>query len=120
MLRRLGESREQPGASVSDEMAFPALDQAFVLDEKSAGIRFYKGRESFFRPYTLLQGMSFKPEFLTLQFADADISISGRGLHELYCFLSNQRVACVVEQGDRYAKSSEAATFISSISINLK
>src|ERR1039458_9106796 len=82
MIRRLNESEAPPVATT--DSAFPALDQPFVLEERSPGVRFYISRTSWFHPYALLQNMSYTADSLKLVFADTDVVIRGRGLHELY------------------------------------
>jgi hypothetical protein len=113
MIRRLNESEAPPVATT--DSAFPALDQPFVLEERSPGVRFYISRTSWFHPYALLQNMSYTADSLKLVFADTDVVIRGRGLHELYRRLAEHRVACVVEQGQHHAAADEATTCISRI-----
>lgn len=115
MLRRLNESLTEPPPASSEAAAFPSLELPFVLEDRPCGIRFYQGRTSFFHPYALLQSMRYNADTLTLVFVDADVVLRGRGLHELYVRLAGQRVAWVVEQGDRYAVASDAAVHISRI-----
>ncbi len=115
MLRRLGQSTADSPASESDEAAFPSLDEAFGLGEHPIGVRLYQGRASFFHPYALLQGMTFKADVLTLVFADAEVIVRGRGLHGLYVHLAGQRVAWVVEQGERYAAVGDTPAHVAKI-----
>ena len=110
MLRRPGQS-ESPAVS-SDEAAFPSLDEPFALEERPSGVLFYKGRESFFHPYALLQSMRLQGERLALSFATVEVVITGRALHALYVHLASHRVARIIEQGERYLGASEVATFI--------
>jgi hypothetical protein len=79
------------------------------------GVLFYQGKTSFFLPYHLLQTMRYEPERLILVFASDEVSVVGRGLHELYVQLAAQRVCRIMEQGERYASVSEAATLIGRI-----
>ena len=82
MIRRLNESDSPPVPS--DDSAFPSLEQPFALEERPPGVRFYIGRTSWFHPYALLQNMNYTADSLKLVFADTDVVIRGRGLHELY------------------------------------
>jgi hypothetical protein len=75
-------------------------------------MRFYRDQSSFWLPYHLLQGMRCEGNTLTLTFAPADVVVEGRGLHALYVELAQQGVCRIVEQGDRYAEASDAATYI--------
>ncbi|MCI0541408.1 MAG: hypothetical protein L0Z50_39925 [Verrucomicrobiales bacterium] len=118
LLRRSGQSQET--LPTGDETGFPPLDQPYILDERSAGVRFYRGRESFFFSYALLQSMKLAEEKLTISFATGDIEIIGRGLHSLYAHFSGQKVACVIQQGERYAGAMETATFVSRIEVLLR
>ncbi len=120
MLRRLGQTTTDSPTSSSDEVAFPSLDQAFRLEEHSTGVRFYQGRASSYHPYALLQGMSLKADVLTLVFADAEVIVRGRGLHALYVHLAAQRVAHIVEQGERYAALVDAPVFVAKIEVASK
>ena len=115
MLRRFGEASPESPATPTADTAFPGLEQAFTLQERSLGVRFYRGRESFFHPYVLLQSLTLKDELLTLAFANAEVTVAGRGLHSLYVHLADQRVAAIVEQGERYGAVSEAAVHITKI-----
>ena len=119
MLRRLGQSSPdtpEPAAQV----AFPALDQPFLIEERPPGLRCYRGRASFYHPYALLQGMHLADDTLTLSFATAEVSVTGRGLHALYVHLSAHNVAAIIEQGERYAAGSEAPAHIHRITETLK
>jgi len=120
MLRRVGQSSAETPDSAIAELGFPAIDQPFAQDDRPAGVRFYKGRASFFHPYALLEGMRLEGEVLTLSFAKAEVSVVGRGLHALYVCLSQQRVTSIVEQGERYASSSDAPMHVSRIIETLK
>ena len=110
MIRRLNETEAPPEAS--DDSAFPSPEIPFVLEDRPPGVRFYVGRTSWFHPYALLQNMSYTVESLTLVFADTDVVLRGRGLHELYRRLADHRVASIVEQGGRQAVAADAATLI--------
>ena len=119
MLRRLGQpSLETPEPAAA--VGFPSLDQPFLLEDRPPGIRFYQRRASFYHPYSLLQGMHLADDTLTLSFATAEVSITGRGLHALYVHLSAQNVAAIIEQGERYAAGSEAPIHINRITETLK
>lgn len=121
MLRgRENESGQPVKAStakpVGAELAgFPGLDQPYAIDERPPGILFYRAKEGFFLPYTLLQSMKCERAQLTLKFASDDVLITGRGLHELYVQLAAHRVWRVVEQGERYAQVSEMALFVATL-----
>jgi hypothetical protein len=114
MLRRLGQPAENAAVS-SDDLAFPALDQPFVLEERPVGVRFYTGRASFFRPYALLQCIRLAADKLSLDFIGSEVTIHGRGLHEMYVLLARQRVASVMEQGERYSVASESSAYVTRI-----
>jgi hypothetical protein len=101
-----------PGTGTSD---YPDSEQPFALDERPAGIAFYWPKTSRFHPYALLQSMGWADETITLNFASADVVITGRGLHALYVLLATQRVARIVEQGSRCAATSTAALVIERI-----
>lgn len=116
MLRRPGQGSPDASESGAQETGFPTLNEAFALDDRPCGIRFYKGRTGFYHPYALLQSMRLEGEELTLSFATAEVSITGRGLHALFVHLSEQRVATVIEQGERYAGNSEAPVYVNRIS----
>jgi hypothetical protein len=94
---------------------FPNPEQPYTTDERPVGVLFYQGKTSFFLPYHLLQTMRYEPERLILVFASDEVSVVGRGLHELYVQLAAQRVCRIMEQGERYASVSEAATLIGRI-----
>jgi hypothetical protein len=94
---------------------FPVGDQSYATDERPPGILFYRGRESFFLPYHLLQTMSFRTDEIHLTFAADDLVITGRGLHELYVQLATQRVSRIVAADDRHAAISEAVVLVTSI-----
>jgi hypothetical protein len=113
MIRRLNESETSPVAA--SDSVFPSLGQPYTLEERPPGIRFYVGRASWFHPYALLQNMSYTTDSLKIVFADTDVVIRGRGLHELYRRLADYRVASVVEQGLRHGVAAQAATLISRI-----
>ena len=113
MLRRLNETETPPVAPT--DSAFPSVDQPFVLEERPPGIRFYAGRASWFHPYALLQNMTYTADSLKLVFADIDVLIRGRGLHELYRRLADHRVACIVERGQQLVSDTEDITCITRI-----
>ena len=114
MLRRIDDAPEKI-VPPSGDASFPSLEQPFVLEERPPGIRFYQGRTSFFHPYALLQSMSYTADLLKLVFADADVVIRGRGLHELYQRLAEHRVACIMQQGSRFVDASAMTPHISRI-----
>ena len=111
-------STAKPAAA--EVAGFPGVEQPYATDERPCGILFYRGKESFYLPYHLLQAMHCQPQQLTLTFAADDVVLTGRGLHELYVQLAAQRVWRVVEQGERYAKVSEAALFVATIARTLR
>ena len=110
MIRRLNETEEP--LVVSSDSAFPSPDQPFTLEDRPPGVRFYVGRTSWFHPYALLQNMTYTADTIFLAFADTDVVIHGRGLHELYRRLADYRVASIVEQGGRQAVAAETSTII--------
>jgi hypothetical protein len=95
----------------------PGVHQAFAVAERPAGVRFYLPKESFYRPYSLLQAMRYQADRLTLVFASDDVVIEGHGLHFLYVRLAEQAVSQIVEQGDRYADAAEAVVCVSRIRV---
>ena len=115
MLRYSDQSPPEIASRRADETAFPPLEPAFALDDHPPGVRFYKGGKSFFHPYALLQAMHLDGERLTVTFVDVDIIITGRGLHAIYVHLASQRLARVVEQGDRYAAASDGPVHVARI-----
>lgn len=120
MLRRSDQAATDAPDPAAPDVGFPALDPPFVLDDRPAGVRFYQGSTSFYHPYALLQGMHLGAEALALSYASAEVSITGRGLHALYVQLSRQRVAAVIEQGERYADSSDAPVHVNRITETLQ
>ncbi len=80
---------------------YPTGVEPFAVEDHPMGIAFYKGRESFFLPYALLESIRFQPDKITLCFASRDVVVQGHGLHALYLRLAEYKVARVVEQGDR-------------------
>lgn len=121
MLRGKPENPETAGIAsanprlLSDGTEYPGLEQPYLTGERPPGIRFYRAKESFWVPYHLLQCVEFGADQLKLLFAAEDILIAGRGLHRLYVELARQAVSQVVEQGERFAAISEAATLIARI-----
>jgi hypothetical protein len=115
MLRRpdhvTGES-ERPSVP---ETAFPPLEPAFALEERPFGVRFYKGRASVLHPYALLQTARLEDDRLTLIYVGAEVTLTGRGLHALYVHLASQRLARVVEQGERCAAAVEGPVHVARI-----
>ena len=80
----------------------PPGDSAFASEpERPPGIRFYRAKESFFLPYSLLQSMHWSGERVTLTFVTDEVVIEGQGLHTLYVELSEFKVARIREQEDR-------------------
>jgi hypothetical protein len=119
MLRRIGQASEAAPEPAAAAVGFPALDQPFLLDERPPGVRFYKGRASFYHPYAVLQAMHLADDTLMLSFATAEVSVTGRGLHALYVHLSTQSVAAVIEQGERYAADPAAPVHVNRITETL-
>lgn len=115
MLRRLDEPAVEPLPISSPQTALPTGAEPFLVEERPVGIRFYQGRSSFFLPYALLQSMSFSEDTLKLVFANLEVVIGGRGLHEPYVLLASQRIVAIVEQGQRYTAVSGGHTHISRI-----
>lgn len=121
MLRGRNDTEIRPPAGTAPtpvgvaSVGFPVADQAYATDERPPGILFYRGRESFFLPYHLLQTMSFRADQIHLTFATDDLVITGRGLHELYVQLAAQRVSRIVAADDRHAAISESVVLVTSI-----
>ena len=81
--------------------ALPPADSAFATEpERPPGIRFYRAKESFFLPYSLLQTMRWQGQRITLTFVSDDVVIEGEGLHALYVELAEFKVARIREQED--------------------
>ncbi len=96
--------------------ALPPADSAFASEpERPAGIRFYRAKESFFLPYSLLQAMQWRGERVTLTFVTDDVMIDGQGLHSLYVQLSEFKVAHVREQGQREADATDSTVHVTKI-----
>ena len=115
MLRRPDQVTAETEGQPSPETAFPPPEPPFALEDRPLGVRFYKGRTSYLHPYALLQAARLEDERLTLLFADADVIITGRGLHALYVHLASQRLARVVEQGERFAAATESPVHVARI-----
>lgn len=101
--------------SRAPEIPSVASDQPYATGDRPMGVMFYRAKESFFLPYSLLQAIRFEQEKLTLSFVSGDVEIEGRGLHQLYVELAAQTVSRIVEQDERYACTSEAPIFIARI-----
>ena len=81
--------------------ALPPADSAFATEpERPPGIRFYRAKESFFLPYSLLQTMRWQGQRITLIFVHDDVVIEGEGLHALYVELAEFKVARIRQQED--------------------
>ena len=79
--------------------AMPPTDSAFATEpNRPAGIRFYRARESFFLPYSLLQALHWRGEKLVLTFLHDEVVVEGQGLHALYVELAQFNVARLAEQ----------------------
>ena len=79
----------------------PPADSAFATEpERPPGIRFYRAKESFFLPYSLLQAMHWRGELIILTFVSDEVVIEGQGLHALYVELAEFKVARIREQED--------------------
>ena len=105
------EDPSKPG----NDAGMPRLDRSYETGERPPGVLFYQPKQSFWRPYHLLQRMEFAAEALTLSFAGEDVVISGRSLHPLYVALARQEVWRVVEQGGRFAALATTGTDITEI-----
>ena len=103
------------GGEASDPASHPTGETPYAIAERPLGIRFYWERESFFYPYALLQSMRFTPEKLVLSFTNADVVVTGDGLHEVYVLIANQAVAQLVKQGPRSETADDSAVFIEKI-----
>lgn len=110
--------RGQPRFSltlVGGASSLPPSNSAFVTEpERPPGIRFYRARESFFLPYSLLQAMQWRGERILLTFVHDDVTIEGQGLHALYVGLSEFKVARIREQEDEVVDS-EASVHVAKI-----
>ncbi len=120
MLRgRIESKNEAPPApqamAQADRTSYPTTEQPFVVDVRPPGVAFYQTGKTFFVLYTLLRGIELQGEILTLVFDGANIVIHGRGLHGVYVHLCDQRIARIIEQGERYADTTEAVVHISRI-----
>ena len=100
MLR--GKPASNPVA-VPESSPWPGGETAFGTTERAAGIRFYRAKESFFRPYVLLRAMALAEGQLTFVFADDEVVVQGRGLHVAYAAAAEGRLAWLGEQGERFA-----------------
>ena len=79
--------------------ALPPADSAFATEpERPPGIRFYRAKESFFLPYSLLQAMRWQSQRIILTFVSDEVVIEGQGLHALYVELAEFKVARIREQ----------------------
>lgn len=83
------------------ELPWPGVEEAYAIEDRALGVRFYRACDGFFLPYTLLQAVQYTPTRLTLKFPGEDIVIDGRGLHGVYVALCRQAVTQVVLQGER-------------------
>ncbi len=110
--------RGQPRFSltvVGGASSLPPSDSAFDTEpERPPGIRFYRAKESFFLPYSLLKSIQWREDQITLTFVHDDVTIKGQGLHGLYVELSEFKVARVCEQKDE-AVDGEAAVHVTKI-----
>ena len=111
MLRGRTERNQTDGSGT----AYPSASEPYAVDEHPMGIAFYRAKESFFLPYSLLEMIRFQGEKMTLLFSPADVAIEGRGLHQLYGHLASQKVSRIVEQDERYQDSSDSVVFINRI-----
>ena len=110
----VGATPLQPEGSSAE---LPGVHQPFAVGERPAGVRFYLPKESFYRPYSLLQGMRYQADRLTLLFASDDVIIEGQGLHLLYVRLAEQVVSQIVEQGNRHAEAAVPVICVSKITV---
>ena len=100
---------------VGGASSLPPSDSAFATEpERPPGIRFYRARESFFLPYSLLQSMQWREEQITLTFVHDDVTIEGQGLHGLYVQVAEFKVARIREQEDK-AVDNEASVHVAKI-----
>lgn len=106
---------QPPVAGALDGGELDGIEKPYGTGERPAGILFVRGPKSRWLPYHLLQGMRYEAGRVTLEFASADVLIEGRGLHGLFLDLARQVVERIVEQGERYAEVSDAATWINRI-----
>ena len=102
--------------SVSGASALPPADSAFTTEpERAPGIRFYRAKESFFLPYSLLQAMHWRGERVALTFVSDDVVIEGQGLHALYVDLSEFKVARIREQEVGEDNAGDSAVHVTKI-----
>jgi hypothetical protein len=81
--------------------ALPPADFAFGSEPiRPPGIRFYRAKESFFLPYSLLLAMHWRAERVTLTFTHDEVMIEGQGLHSLDAEVAEFKVARIREQED--------------------
>ena len=81
--------------------SLPPADSAFASEPtRPPGIRFYRAKESFFLPYSLLQSMQWRGDKLTLGYVHEDVTLEGQGLHALYVEMAEFRVTRIREQAE--------------------
>ena len=83
-----------------DDSSWPDTEAGFGFAERALGIRFYRAKESFFRPYALLRGLHLAEERLAFTFANDEVLVQGRSLHALYVAAAEQRLAWLCAQGE--------------------
>lgn len=92
--------------------AFPGVEEPYASLDRSAGILFYQAKQGFYLPYHHLKSMEFSAHRILLEFPEASVVITGRGLHGLVAGIARQSVWRIVEQGER---ATAAATCIARI-----
>lgn len=98
MLRPFQQSAEEWEAPIDAQGGIPSQQTAFETEDRPAGIRFYRPRDTFFFPYHALQWISLGDQRISLRFPENDVVIEGQALHRLYVALAQQRVSVVVQQ----------------------
>lgn len=102
---------------VQDASPWPGGETGFETAERPAGIRFYRAKDSFFRPYVMLRGMSLTETQLTFTFADDEVLVQGHGLHAVYVAAAEQRLAWLCVQRESIAAAGSSPVAISHIAI---
>ncbi len=110
MLRGRPEKPVTVGAEGTGTSIGP--EEPYSTEERPPGIAFYKGKESFFFPYALLESMQFQAGKITLSFAPAIVVVESRGLHRIYALLAAQKISRLVEQGERHEEAFETTLYV--------
>jgi len=103
--------------AVPESSPWPGGELGFGTAERAVGIRCYRAKESFFRPYVLLRAMALSEAQLTFTFADEEVIVRGRGLHTLYTAAAEGRLAWLCEQSERVAVAGDSPVAITHIEL---